>query len=110
MFPQNEKRNEGTFACSPRTKTGTRHIRQNRPFTKPPFCLPRENPRVRKIRVRNSGAEMAAPILWTPGKTAFFLQENLHVHQIPRFRGGGNFGFWGGGEVPILFLWARGFF
>ena len=27
--------------------------------------------------------------------------------------GGGYFGFWGGGgggEVPILFLWARGFF
>ena len=31
-----------------------------------------------------------------------------HVHKIPRFGGGG---FWvlGGGEVPILFLWARGF-
>ena len=25
-------------------------------------------------------------------------------------RGGGGFGFGGGGEVPILFLWARGFF
>ena len=24
------------------------------------------------------GPEMAAPILWTPGKNAFFLQENLH--------------------------------
>ena len=23
------------------------------------------------------GPEMAAPILWTPGKNAFFLQENL---------------------------------
>ena len=34
-----------------------------------------------------------------------------HVHKIPRFRGGGYFGFWGGGgEVPILFLRARGFF
>ena len=32
-----------------------------------------------------------------------------HVHKIPRFRGGGYFGFWGGG-VPILFLWAGGFF
>ena len=54
MFPRNENRNEGTFGCSPRTKTGTRvrshvpserkpergHIRQNHPFTKPPFCLP----------------------------------------------------------------------
>ena len=54
---------------------------------------------------------MAAPILWTPGKNAFFLQENLHVHKIPRFGGGGDFGFWGGGgEVPILFLRAQGFF
>ena len=55
MFPRNEHQNEGTtFGCSPRTKTGTRvrshvppgrkpergHIRQNHPFTKPPFCLP----------------------------------------------------------------------
>ena len=54
------------------------------------------------------GPEMAAPILWTPGKNAFFLQENLHVHKIPRFRGV----FWVflGGGVPILFLWALGFF
>ena len=34
---------------------------------------------------------------------------NLHVHKIPRFGGGGYFGL-GGGEVPILFLCARGFF
>ena len=48
---------------------------------------------------------MAAPILWAPRISVFFLQENLHVHKIPRFRGGE---FWvgggGGGEVPILFL------
>ena len=55
------------------------------------------------------GPEMAAPILWTPGKNASVLQEN-HVHKILRFRGGGDFGFWGGGGVPILFLWARGLF
>ena len=54
MFPQNENHNDGTFGCSPGTKTGTRvrlhvpserkpergYIRQNHPFTKPPFCLP----------------------------------------------------------------------
>ena len=34
------------------------------------------------------GLEMAAPILWAPRISAFFLQENLHVHKIPRFRGG----------------------
>ena len=77
------------------------------------------------------GPEMAAPILWAPRISVFFLQENLHVHKIPRFRGG-VFWVWGGGEcpfyfygrgdfsdmrfcggggeVPILFLWARGFF
>ena len=55
---------------------------------------------------------MGAPILWAPGIFAFSLQETLHVHKIPRFRGGGYFGrFGGGGEgVPILFLWAQGFF
>ena len=56
------------------------------------------------------GLEMAAQNLWTPGKNASVLQES-HVHKIPRFRGEGYVGFWGGGgEVPILFLWARGFF
>ena len=37
-----------------------------------------------------------------------FCRKN-HVHKIPRFRGGGILGFLGGGGVPILFLWARGF-
>ena len=59
------------------------------------------------------GPEMAAPISWAPGKMRSFCRKN-HVHKIPRFRGGGYFGFLGGGvprrEVPILFLWARGFF
>ena len=54
MLPRNENRNEGTSGCSPGTKTGTRvhpdvpperkperrYVRQNHPFTKPPFCLP----------------------------------------------------------------------
>ena len=48
---------------------------------------------------------MAAPILWTPGKNAFFLQENLHVHKILRFRGR----FWGGGggSADFIFMGAR---
>ena len=48
------------------------------------------------------GPEMAAPILWTPGKMRPFCRKN-HVHKIPRFRGG-YFGFWGEGGVPILFF------
>ena len=59
------------------------------------------------------GPEMAAPILWTPGTNAFFLQENLHVHKIPRFGGGGGFGFWvlggGGGSADLIFMGARFF-
>ena len=34
-----------------------------------------KNPRVRKIRVRNSGAGMGAPILWTPGKMRSFCRK-----------------------------------
>ena len=61
------------------------------------------------------GPEMAAPILWAPGIFWFFLLENPHAHKIPPFRGGGFLGFFvflegGGVEVPILFLWAWGFF
>ena len=52
---------------------------------------------------------MAAPILWTPGKNAFFLQENLHVHKIPRF-GGGGFWVWGGGGKCRFYFYGRGDF
>ena len=54
--------------------------------------------------VRNSGAGNGCA-----KKNAFFLQENTHVQKIPPVRGGGYFGF-GGGGVPILFFRARGFF
>ena len=40
MFPRNENRNEGVFACPPETKTGTRAHPPNHPFTRPPCCLP----------------------------------------------------------------------
>ena len=57
------------------------------------------------------GPEMAAPILWTPGKNAFFLQGKPVSIKFRVLGGGGNLGLGGGGgEVPILFLWARGFF
>ena len=54
---------------------------------------------------------MAAPILWAPGKCALSAGKP-HVHKIPWFGEGGifNFGLLGLGGVPILFLWARGFF
>ena len=54
------------------------------------------------------GPEMAAPILWARGKIALFLQENLHAHKIPHFRGGGGIlGFGGGGGAVFIFMGAR---
>ena len=40
MFPRNDNRNEGTLACSHGTKTERGYLRQNQPFTKPPFLSP----------------------------------------------------------------------
>ena len=48
------------------------------------------------------GPEMAAPILWTPGKMRSFCRKN-RVHKIPRFRGGGDLGFFGGGSADFIF-------
>ena len=54
---------------------------------------------------------MAVPILWAPGVFAFFLQENLHAHKIPRFREGEGF-FWAlrGGGGPFFIFYGRGDF
>ena len=40
MFPRNEKRNEGTFACSSGTKTGTRARSPKPPFYETDLYLP----------------------------------------------------------------------
>ena len=54
------------------------------------------------------GPEMAAPILWTPGKMRSFCRKT-HVHKIPRFRGGGggSLGFGGGGSADLIFMGGR---
>ena len=44
------------------------------------------------------GPEMAAPILWTPGKMRSFCRKT-HVHRIPRFGGGGS--------ADFIFMGAR---
>ena len=49
------------------------------------------------------GPEMAAPILWTPGKMRSFCRKN-HVRKIPPFKGGG---FGGGGSADFIFMGAR---
>ena len=51
------------------------------------------------------GPEMAAPILWTPGKMRSFCRKNP-VHKIPRFRGGGGILGLGGG-ADFIFMGAR---
>ena len=54
------------------------------------------------------GPEMAAPILWAPGKMRPFCRKN-HVHKISRFRGG-VFWVWGGGgggSADFIFMGAR---
>ena len=48
------------------------------------------------------GPEMAAPILWTPGKMHSFCRKN-HVRKIPLFWGW----FWGGGSADFIFMGAR---
>ena len=43
MFPRNEKRNEGTFACSPGTKTGARARSPKPSFYETALLSPSEN-------------------------------------------------------------------
>ena len=53
------------------------------------------------------GPEMAAPILWAPGKMRSFCRKN-HVHKIPRFRGGGGYlGLGGGGGKCRFYFYGR---
>ena len=71
--------------------------------------LYQKNRRVRKISVRNSGAGNGCVNFMDAWKHAFFLQEKpMSIKFL--VLGGGYFGFLGGGGMPILFLWARGFF
>ena len=54
--------------------------------------------------------EMAAPILWAPGIFSSFCRKTPMPIKL-LVLGGGGVGFEGGGvEVPIMFLWAWGFF
>ena len=67
-----------------------------------------KNPRVRKIRVRNSGAGNGrANFMDAWKKCVRSAGKTMSIKFL--VLGGGILDFWGGG-VPILFLWARGFF
>ena len=70
-----------------------------------------KNPRVHKIRVRNSGAGNGSPnFMDTWKKSVLSAGKPVSIKFLVL---GGGVIFWvlgGGGGVPILFLWARGFF
>ena len=59
-----------------------------------------------KIFVRNSGAGNGCANFMGAWKNAFFLQENLHVHKIPRFVGGGVFWVWVGGRECRFYFYG----
>ena len=71
-----------------------------------------KNPRVLKIRCPQFWGRKWLCQFYGRLEKMRSICRKTYVHKIPRFRGGGV--FWvlgrGGGGVPILFLWARGFF
>ena len=72
-----------------------------------PEIITQKNPRVRKIRVRNSGAGNGCANFMDAWKKCVLSARKPMSIKFGVL--GGEF-FWGGGGVPILFLWARGFF
>ena len=81
------------------------------PFLPTEFHPPipdQKKPRVRKIRVRNSGAGNGCANFMGAWKKASVLQEKTYVHKIPRFRGGGGIlGLGGGGgSADFIFMGA----
>ena len=71
------------------------------------IAINQKNPRVRKFFCPQFwGRKWLRQFYGRLEKCVLSAGKN-HVRKIPPFRGGG---FTGGGGVPILFLWARGFF
>ena len=79
MFPRNENWNEGTFACSPGTKTRTRARSPKPPFTKPPFYLPvKENRHTTMITTPYVASSLALP------PVSSLLRVNAFGTPVPR--------------------------
>ena len=68
-----------------------------------------KNPRVRKIRVRNSGAGNGRANFMDTWKKCLLSAGKPAVHKIPRFRGG-VFWVWGGGGKCRFYFYGRGDF
>ena len=75
-----------------------------------PFSKNQKNPRVRKIRVCNSGAANGSANFMDAWKKCVRSAGKALVHKIPRFRGGGYFGFWGGGGSADFIFMGAGIF
>ena len=109
---QRSPRHGSVFKTRVKLSTKCASVFQTRTWAHLRFGIARFSTSIRKILVSVKclsailGPQMAASILWTPGIFAFFLQENLHVHKIPRFRGG-YLGFFLGGECRLYF-YGRG--
>ena len=69
-----------------------------------------KNPSVHKISVRNSGAGNGCANFMGTWKNGVLSAGKPMSINFLVLGGGGILGFGGGGEVPILFLWAQGFF
>ena len=63
-----------------------------------------------KVLSAISGPEMGVPISGRLEFFALFLQENLHVHKIPRFRGRVFWAFLGGGVECRFYFYGHGDF
>ena len=107
------------FLCTPQPRGKSRNcperalfgpigpFRAKPPFAKPPFGFPRKILVSVKMFARNSGTGNGRANFMGAWKKAFFLQENLHAHKIPRFRGGGVGGFRGGGVKCRFYFYGR---
>ena len=89
-----------TFAVPLGSHRTTRIARS--PNSRFKFVNSQKNPRVRKIRVRNSGAGKGSANFMDAWKNAFFLREKPMSIKFRVLRGG-YFGFWGGGKCRFYF-------
>ena len=73
VYPGNGTKGQYDVSCSVWTPRSVRHDQFQKFASK---AIVQKNPRVRKIRVRNSGARNGCANFMDAWKNAFFLQEN----------------------------------
>ena len=110
MFPRNENRNEGTFGCSPGTITGTMvcshvppergHIRQNHPFTKPPFLT---NPGTTPITISAVNSDHSLSFAGEETRTMVWVSFSLQIYSTFEF-------WWFKFFVVWVLVWVSSFY